>query len=145
MLRCSDGSYYVGHTDELESRVAKHQAGEVEGYTSKRRPVELVWAQETATREEALAAEMRIKGWGRAKKEALIEGDWERISVLAKSRTGKNTVRPEPVEGSLRDAPRLRQAQPERAVDEREEDARERKISVRPEPVEGPVPNAERL
>ena len=122
MLRCSDGSYYVGHTDELESRVAKHQAGEVEGYTSKRRPVELVWAQETATREEALAAEMRIKGWGRAKKEALIEGDWERIKQLARSRPSTNSmpnlpVRPEPVEGPATNHAGFRQAQPERGGD----------------------------
>ena len=79
LLRCADGSYYVGHTDELERRVVQHQAGEVEGYTHERRPVELVWSQETGSREEALSAELRIKGWGRAKKEALIAGDWGAI------------------------------------------------------------------
>jgi LAO/AO transport system kinase len=79
LLRCADGSYYVGHTDELERRVAQHQAGEIEGYTQERRPVELVWSQETGSREEALSAELRIKGWGRAKKEALIAGDWGAI------------------------------------------------------------------
>ena len=85
LLRCADGSYYVGHTDELELRVAKHQAGEIEGYTQSRRPLEMVWCQETATRDEALAAEMRIKGWGRAKKQALIRGDWQGLSLLARS------------------------------------------------------------
>ena len=89
MLRCADGSYYLGHTDEIERRVAQHQAGEVEGYTHERRPVELVWTQETATRDEALAAERRLKGWSRAKKEALIAGDWARVSELAKSRAGR--------------------------------------------------------
>ncbi|WP_295647344.1 GIY-YIG nuclease family protein [uncultured Methylibium sp.] len=79
MLRCGDGSYYLGHTDDLERRVAQHQAGDIPGYTHERRPVVLVWIQETATREEALAAERRIKGWGRAKKEALIRGDWSAI------------------------------------------------------------------
>ena len=79
MLRCADGSYYVGHTDDLEQRFAQHQAGEIEGYTHQRRPVELVWSQETATRDEALAAERRLKGWARAKKEALIRGDWNAI------------------------------------------------------------------
>ncbi|MFO1269072.1 MAG: GIY-YIG nuclease family protein, partial [Rubrivivax sp.] len=54
MLRCADGSYYVGHTDELERRIAQHRAGEIPGYTHERRPVELVWSQEAATREEAL-------------------------------------------------------------------------------------------
>ena len=79
MLRCSDGSYYVGHSDSLEHRIAQHHAGEIDGYTHERRPVELVWSQETATREDALAAERQIKEWGRAKKEALICGDWKAI------------------------------------------------------------------
>jgi predicted GIY-YIG superfamily endonuclease len=47
-------------------------------------PVESVWSQEFVTREEALAAELQIKGWSRAKKEALMAGDWKRISALAK-------------------------------------------------------------
>ena len=88
LLRCADGSYYAGHTDDLERRVAQHGAGEIEGYTSRRRPVELVWSAETSSREEALASELRIKGWSRAKKEALIAGDWARVSELAKASTG---------------------------------------------------------
>ena len=114
MLRCADGSYYTGHTDELERRIGQHQAGEVPGYTHEKRPVELVWSQETAGRDEALAAELQIKGWSRSKKEALIAGDWARVSELAKSREG------------------LRQAQPERQVGKPE-----RAPSVRPELVEG--------
>jgi LAO/AO transport system kinase len=86
LLRCADDSYYAGHTDDLERRIAQHEAGEIEGFTQARRPVTLVWQQETATREEALAAEMRIKGWSRAKKEALIAGDWERLKALARSK-----------------------------------------------------------
>ena len=88
LLRCNDGSYYAGHTDELESRIAQHQAGLLGGYTAARRPVVLVWSDSFPTREEALAAEPRIKGWSRAKKEALIAGDWERIAVLARNRKG---------------------------------------------------------
>ncbi|MFW2831040.1 GIY-YIG nuclease family protein [Sphingomonas sp. ID0503] len=75
MLRCSDRSYYVGHTDDLESRIAAHQHGAVPGYTSTRRPVFLVWQQAFGTRSEALETERQVKGWGRAKKEALIAGD----------------------------------------------------------------------
>ena len=86
VLRCSDGSYYTGHTDNLEHRIGMHQQGEVAGYTSKRRPVELVFSQECVTREEALAAELQIKGWSRAKKEALARGDWGTIKALAKGR-----------------------------------------------------------
>ena len=55
ILRCADGSYYVGHTDQLEARIAAHERGEIAGYTRKRRPVRLVFAEEFRTREEALA------------------------------------------------------------------------------------------
>src|SRR5688572_12541521 len=83
MLLCCDGSYYVGHTDNLEYRLACHERGEIAGYTQSRRPVELVWCEIFPTREEALANERRIKGWNRQKKQALIAEDWERIIELA--------------------------------------------------------------
>ena len=83
LLLCADGSYYTGHTDSLEKRIAEHQAGEVPGYTSTRRPVELVFVQVFPTREEALAAEQRIKGWSRKKKEAMIRGDWNEVQRLS--------------------------------------------------------------
>ena len=76
ILRCADRSYYTGHTDNLEERIAKHQVGEIEGYTSTRRPVRLLFSEEFSTRSEVLAVERRIKGWSRRKKEALIRGDW---------------------------------------------------------------------
>lgn len=86
MLRCKDGSYYTGHTDALEQRIAEHVSGVFSGcYTFQRRPVELVFAQEVATREEALAAELRIKGWSRRKKEAMMRGDWAEVSRLGRS------------------------------------------------------------
>lgn len=83
ILRCSDDSYYTGHTDNLEARIGLHQSGECDGYTSSRLPVELLWSQEFTTREEALSAEMQIKGWSRKKKEALMRGDWGEVSRLA--------------------------------------------------------------
>jgi predicted GIY-YIG superfamily endonuclease len=83
MLRCADESFYVGHTDHLERRIGMHDAGECGGYTATRRPVVLVWSQEHSTREDALAAERQIKGWSRAKKQALIRGDWLEIQRLA--------------------------------------------------------------
>ena len=89
ILRCTDGSYYTGHTDDLERRVAKHQSGQIEGYTATRLPIELVYAQECATREEALSAELQIKGWGRKKKEAMIRGDWNEVSRLARNKHGR--------------------------------------------------------
>ena len=83
ILRCADRSYYTGHTDNLEERIAKHQMGEIEGYTSTRRPVKLLFSEEFFTRAEALAVERQIKGWTRRKKEALIRGDWSEVSRLA--------------------------------------------------------------
>ncbi len=87
ILRCADGSYYTGHTDNLEARIGLHQSGECDGYTASRLPVELLWSQECSTREEALFAEMQIKGWSRKKKEALMSGDWDEVSRLAKSKS----------------------------------------------------------
>ncbi len=83
ILRCADASYYTGHTDNLEQRIAQHQAGTIEGYTYDRRPVTLVYTQEFSTREEALTAERQLKGWSRAKKEALITGNWKQVQRLA--------------------------------------------------------------
>ena len=63
MLRCADGKYYVGHTDNLEVRIGQHQSGYFGGYTLRRRPVELVWREYFQTRYEALSAERQINGW----------------------------------------------------------------------------------
>ncbi|MEQ1741718.1 MAG: GIY-YIG nuclease family protein [Candidatus Nitrotoga sp.] len=87
ILRCADGSYYTGHTDNLERRIGQYQTGECEGYTATRRPVELAWSQECVTREDALSAEMQIKGWSRKKKEAMMRGDWTEVSRLARSKS----------------------------------------------------------
>ena len=84
ILRCADGSYYAGHTDDLEARFAAHQRGEIAGYTKDRRPLELVFSESFSSREEAFGAERQIKGWSRAKKEALIRGDWGELKRLAK-------------------------------------------------------------
>jgi predicted GIY-YIG superfamily endonuclease len=86
ILKCADGSFYTGHTDNLQHRLGMHQAGEVAGYTHDRRPVELVFSQECATREEALSAELQIKGWSRAKKQALCRGDWQAINKLGRGK-----------------------------------------------------------
>ena len=91
MLHCADRSFYVGHTEDLESRIGAHQSGLVPGYTSTRLPVKLVWSSEFASRYEALEAERQIKGWSRAKKLALIREDWEQISALGKSKERAST------------------------------------------------------
>jgi putative endonuclease len=92
MLRCADGSYYVGSTVmELDRRVEEHNAGAFPGYTSRRRPVTLVWSESFDRLEDAAAAERKVKGWSRAKKRALIQGDWETIRMLAKRPTARQS------------------------------------------------------
>ena len=87
ILECNDGSYYTGHTDNLEYRVAMHQEGRIDGYTATRQPVTLVFSEQFGTRMEALEMELRIKGWSRKKKEAMMRGDWNEVSRLAKSKS----------------------------------------------------------
>jgi tRNA/rRNA methyltransferase len=82
MLRCADASYYVGHTDELELKLAQHHAGTVDQYTASRQPVELVWSAPFPDQDAAFAAERRLKGWSRKKREALIAGDRELLQQL---------------------------------------------------------------
>ena len=86
MLQCADDSYYVGHTDDIEKRMNEHKSGELGGYTSTHRPVRVVFTEEFPSREEALAAELHIKGWSRKKKQALIRGDCSEVSWLARRR-----------------------------------------------------------
>jgi tRNA/rRNA methyltransferase len=83
LLRCADGRHFAGHTDDLDARIAQHQAGAIP-YTHKRRPVTLLWSGRFPGRDQAFAAERRIKGWSRARKEALIRGDREALDALAK-------------------------------------------------------------
>jgi predicted GIY-YIG superfamily endonuclease len=84
ILRCAGGSYYTGHTTNLEMRLAEHQSGEFKGWTRNRLPVELVFVQEMPDRDQAFLAEQQIKKWSRAKKGALIAGDWDMLCWLAK-------------------------------------------------------------
>ena len=91
MLRCADGSFYVGSAtrEDLTLRIAQHQTGTFPGYTALRRPVELVWSQHFDRITDAIAVERQIKGWSRAKKQALMRGDWDSLRTLSKRRGGK--------------------------------------------------------
>ncbi len=92
ILRCADGSYYTGHTDDLEMRIAQHVEGAIPScHTHSRRPVQCIFAQDHVSREEALTAERQIKGWSRKKKEAMMRGDWAEVSRLGRSRTSGGT------------------------------------------------------
>lgn len=74
ILRCADGTYYTGWTNNLEKRLAAHNAGTASKYTRPRRPVELVYHECFETKEEAMGREWRIKQLTRTQKEALING-----------------------------------------------------------------------
>ena len=84
ILKCSDGTYYVGHTDNIENRLQQHQGGKLLGYTHRRRPVTLVFVQSYQSRDDAFTFERQIKNWSRKKKEALINGTWDTLKVHAK-------------------------------------------------------------
>ena len=86
VVRCSDGSYYTGHTEDIERRIGQHNVGEIAGYTQRRRPVALMWCQEFPSRLEALTAERQVKDWSRAKKEALFRSDWAALSEAARKK-----------------------------------------------------------
>ena len=84
ILKCSDNSYYTGSTGNLERRLEEHRMGLYPGYTSTRLPIELVWSSELPTENEAFLTERQIKGWSRAKKEALIRDDWDGLHDIVK-------------------------------------------------------------
>jgi predicted GIY-YIG superfamily endonuclease len=86
ILLCSDGTYYVGCTTDLDTRIAQHHLGTYHGYTAARRPVQLVWLADFPDVFQAIEIERQLKGWSRKKKEALIRGDFELIHLLAQSK-----------------------------------------------------------
>ncbi len=85
ILKCSDGSYYVGSTTNLENRIKAHNQGEGATHTAKRRPVRLVYNEEFSSFDDAVKRERQVKKWSRAKKEALIRGEKEKLKKLSKS------------------------------------------------------------
>jgi len=84
ILECSDGTYYVGSTTHIEARLWQHQdSPNGAAYTRHRRPVHLVWCGEFATAAQAFAFEKQVQGWRRAKREALIRGEFDRLPGLS--------------------------------------------------------------
>ena len=83
ILHCSDDSYYVGSTRNLNLRLEQHSAGQVDGHTARHLPVELIWSHEYPLVTEAYEMERKIHGWSRAKKEALIAGRFDLLPGLS--------------------------------------------------------------
>ena len=110
ILHCSDGTYYTGHTDNLDQRMAQHSDGMGARYTSKRRLLKLLWATHCQTREQAWELEKQVQGWSRAKKEALMRGDFAALPGLSRSKSA-------PAELVEARGHTLRQAQGERDGD----------------------------
>ena len=85
ILRCADGSYYTGLTKQnIEARLWEHNEGIYDSYTKKRRPVELVFTETYDRIVDAIARERQVKGWSRAKKEALIALNYEGLPELSR-------------------------------------------------------------
>ena len=94
ILRCNDGSYYVGSTTNLGLRVEEHKKGIGAEYTKHRLPVELVYSEECLCIKDAFLREKQVQGWSRKKREALINNQFDRISKLGKKdfRKKKNEI-----------------------------------------------------
>ncbi len=84
ILECSDGSFYVGSTWDMERRLWQHNEGLGAAYTRRRRPVRLAWNAWYDSVAEAFAMEKRIQGWGRAKRRALIDGRTDELPGLSR-------------------------------------------------------------
>jgi putative endonuclease len=92
ILECSDGKYYVGsyRGDDPAIRESEHNTGKYSGaWTAKRLPVKLVWCDEFQRVVDAIDFEQRIKRWRRAKKEAVIRGEWNALPELARAYSRK--------------------------------------------------------
>ena len=84
ILKCSDNSYYVGVTNNVERRLEEHNSGlNRNSYTFKRRPLELVYYESFQTADDAIKFEKKIKGWTRKKKEALINENWNELKIFS--------------------------------------------------------------
>lgn len=87
ILRCANGAYYVGYTENLEQRVLRHNQGRAAAYTKQNGPVELLYSEAHSAEKEAMSRERQLKKWTRVKKEALIRGDLERLHEEARRKS----------------------------------------------------------
>ena len=93
ILRCGDNTFYIGHSDDVESRLHWHRLGFGANHTALRLPVDLVYTEECASVTDAVTRERQLKHWSGEKKAALIAGDRDRLKQLSKRRRPKNQHR----------------------------------------------------
>lgn len=87
IIECSDGSYYTGITNDINKRMDEHEDGlNTNCYTYNRRPIQLIFQEVFNDVIQAISFEKKLKGWSRAKKEALIEGDFDKLQILSECR-----------------------------------------------------------
>ncbi|MGV1034512.1 MAG: GIY-YIG nuclease family protein [Microbacteriaceae bacterium] len=84
MLKCADGTLYVGSTRDLDARLLQHQTGQGAKYTKRRLPVELVWCSEYDSIADAFAFEKQLQGWSHAKRMLVVNGQWGNLEGWAK-------------------------------------------------------------
>ncbi|HEY3376051.1 MAG TPA: GIY-YIG nuclease family protein [Armatimonadota bacterium] len=87
IVRCNDGTYYVGSAHHVAERLSRHNAGRAATYTAMRRPVTLIYAEEHPDQLTAIRREKQLKGWSHQKRDALVHGDMATLRQLSKSRT----------------------------------------------------------
>ena len=91
ILQCANGQYYVGSTNNLADRLKEHQMDSSAlfrgaRFTKAHMPVKLVYTEEYEDEHQAPMREQQLHGWTRAKKEALISGDIEKLKQLSKKK-----------------------------------------------------------
>jgi putative endonuclease len=87
ILKCSNGLYYTGSTNNLELRLQQHQNGEGSNFTKNNLSVELVYYEEFDRIDEAFYREKQVQGWSRKKKEALINSQHQNLPLLSRNYT----------------------------------------------------------
>ena len=90
ILECANGCYYTGSTNDLERRLEQHQNGNGANFTKKHLPVKLVYFEEFQRIDDAFYREKQVQGWSRKKKEALINGDFDKLSKLSECMNGSH-------------------------------------------------------
>ena len=87
ILKCASGTYYTGHTQDVQARVERHRKGQGATLTKHDIPTSIMFTEQFNSETEAMRRELQLKRWSRAKKEALIHGNLKQLHTLSKSRS----------------------------------------------------------